>query len=162
TETLTEPTYRGQILCMTYPLVGNYGVPSFDAKDKYRLPKFFESDGIQVKALLIHDLSDVASHWSCTKTLDQWLYEEKIPGIYGIDTRELTKKLRVNGVMMGAVAVSQNVVDESRLKKALAVAKYGGLNFMPEVSTSGPKEYGRKYKDCIIVLDYRLKYSITR
>src|SRR5881628_3540802 len=61
-ETLTDPSYRGQILCMTYPLVGNYGVPSFDAKDEYGLPKFFESDGIQVKALLIHDLSDVASH----------------------------------------------------------------------------------------------------
>ncbi len=162
TETLTDPSYRGQILCMTYPLVGNYGVPSFDAKDEYGLPKFFESDGIQVKALLIHDLSDVASHWSCTKTLDQWLYEEKIPGIYGIDTRELTKKLRVNGVMMGAVAVSQNVIDESRLKKALAVAKYEGLNFMPEVSTSGPKEYGDKDKDCIIVLDTGVKYSIIR
>jgi len=162
TETLTDPSYRGQILCMTYPLVGNYGVPSFDAKDEYGLPKFFESDGIQVKALLIHDLSDVASHWSCTKTLDQWLYDEKIPGIYGIDTRELTKKLRVNGVMMGAVAVSQNVIDESRLKKALAVAKYEGLNFMPEVSTSGPKEYGDKDKDCIIVLDTGVKYSIIR
>lgn len=162
TETLTDPSYRGQILCMTYPLVGNYGVPSFDAKDEYGLPKFFESDGIQVKALLIHDLSDVASHWSCTKTLDQWLYEEKIPGICGIDTRELTKKLRVNGVMMGAVAVSQNVIDESRLKKALAVAKYEGLNFMPEVSTSGPKEYGDKDKDCIIVLDTGVKYSIIR
>jgi len=162
TETLTDPSYRGQILCMTYPLVGNYGVPSFDAKDEYGLPKFFESDGIQVKALLIHDLSDVASHWSCTKTLDQWLYEEKILGICGIDTRELTKKLRVNGVMMGAVAVSQNVIDESRLKKALAVAKYEGLNFMPEVSTSGPKEYGDKDKDCIIVLDTGVKYSIIR
>ena len=162
TETLTDPSYRGQILCMTYPLVGNYGVPSFDAKDEYGLPKFFESDGIQVKALLIHDLSDVASHWSCTKTLDQWLYEERIPGIYGIDTRELTKKLRVNGVLMGAVAVSQNVIDESGLKKALAVAKYEGLNFMPEVSTSGPKEYGDKDKDCIIVLDTGVKYSIIR
>ncbi|TLY09612.1 MAG: glutamine-hydrolyzing carbamoyl-phosphate synthase small subunit [Thaumarchaeota archaeon] len=162
TETLTDPSYRGQILCLTYPLVGNYGVPSFDAKDEYGLPKFFESEGIQVKALLIHDLSDVASHWSCTKTLDQWLYDEKIPGIYGIDTRELTKKLRVNGVMMGAVAVSQNVIDESRLKKALAVAKYEGLNFMPEVSTSGPKEYGDKDKDCIIVLDTGVKYSIIR
>src|SRR5437870_12805074 len=147
TETLTDPSYRGQILCITYPLVGNYRVPSFDAKDEYGLPKFFESDGIQVRALLIHVLSDVASHWSCTKTLDQWLYEERIPGIYGIDTRELTKKLRVNGVLMGAVAVSQNVSDEAGLKKALAVAKYEGLNCMHEVSTSGRKEYGGKGKD---------------
>jgi carbamoyl-phosphate synthase small subunit len=162
TETLTDPSYRGQILCMTYPLVGNYGVPSFDVKDEYGLPKFFESDKIQVKALLIHDLSDIASHWSCTKTLDQWLYEEKIPGIYGIDTRALTKKLRVNGVMMGAVVVSKDPIDDGRLKKTLAGAKYEGLNFMPEVSTSEPQEYGDKSKDCIVVLDTGVKYSIIR
>lgn len=162
TETLTDPSYRGQILCMTYPLVGNYGVPSFNIKDEYGLPKFFESDKIQVKALLIHDLSDIASHWSCTRTLDQWLYEEKIPGIYGIDTRALTKKLRVHGVMMGAVVVSENAIDEARLKRALSSAKYEGLNFMPEVSTSEPKEYGDKSKDCIVVLDTGVKYSIIR
>ena len=162
TETLTDPSYRGQILCMTYPLVGNYGVPSFDVKDEYGLPKFFESDKIQVKALLIHDLSDIASHWSCTRTLDQWLYEEKIPGIYGIDTRELTKKLRVHGVMMGAVVVSKDEIDYSRLKKVLSGAKYEGLNFMPEVSTDKPQEYGEKDKECIVVLDTGLKYSIIR
>lgn len=161
-ETLTDPSYRGQIICLTYPLIGNYGVPSFDVKDEYGLPKFFESDRIQVKALLIHDLSDIASHWSCTKTLDQWLYEEKTPGIYGIDTRELTKKLRMHGVMMGAVVVSENAIDESRIRKVLGSARYEGLNFMPEVSTSKPQEYGDKNKDCIIVLDTGVKYSIIR
>lgn len=162
TETLTDPSYRGQILCMTYPLVGNYGVPSFDIKDEYGLPKFFESDKIQVKALLIHDLSDIASHWSCIKTLDQWLYEEKMPGIYGIDTRELTKRLRVHGVMMGAVVVSEREIDDARLKKALSSAKYEGLNFMPEVSTAEPQEYGDMDRECIVVLDTGVKYSIIR
>lgn len=162
TETLTDPSYRGQILCMTYPLVGNYGVPSFDIKDEYGLPKFFESDKIQAKALLIHDLSDIASHWSCAKTLDQWLYDEKVPGIYGIDTRALTKKLRVKGVMMGAVVVSKEEITESQLKKALAGAKYEGLNFMPEVSTAKPQEYGDKNSDCVVVLDTGVKYSIIR
>jgi carbamoyl-phosphate synthase small subunit len=162
TETLTDPSYRGQILCMTYPLVGNYGVPSFEVKDEYDLPKFFESDKIQVKALLIHDLSDIASHWSCIKTLDQWLYEEKIPGIYGLDTRELTKKLRVHGVMMGAVVVSETPIDDARLKKALGSARYEGLNFMPEVSTEKPQEYGDREKECIVVLDTGVKYSIIR
>jgi carbamoyl-phosphate synthase small subunit len=161
TETLTDPSYRGQILCLTYPLIGNYGVPSFDVKDEYGLPKFFESERIQVKALLIHDLSDIASHWSCVKTLDQWMYEEKIPGIYGIDTRALTKKLRVQGVMMGAVVVSQKAV-EADLKKALTRAKYEGLNFMPEVSTSTPREYGDRGNECIAVLDTGVKYSIIR
>ncbi|NWG37129.1 glutamine-hydrolyzing carbamoyl-phosphate synthase small subunit [Nitrososphaera sp.] len=162
TETLTDPSYRGQILCMTYPLVGNYGVPGFDVKDEYGLPKFFESDHIQVKALLLHDLSDVASHWSAVRTLDQWLYDEKVPGIYGIDTRALTKKLRVSGVMMGAIIVSKETVDEARLKKLVAGAKYEGLNFMPEVSTAGPQEYGDKSKDCIAVIDTGVKYSIIR
>jgi carbamoyl-phosphate synthase small subunit len=162
TETLTDPSYRGQILCLTYPLVGNYGVPSYDIKDEHGLPKFFESDRIQVKGLLIHDLSDVASHWSCIKTLDQWLYEEKIPGIYNIDTRELTKKLREHGVMMGAIVVSENAVNESLLKKMLASGKYEGLNFMPEVSTNGAREYGDKDKDCVVVLDTGVKYSIIR
>jgi carbamoyl-phosphate synthase small subunit len=162
TETLTDPSYRGQILCLTYPLVGNYGVPSYDIKDKYGLPKFFESDRIQVKGLLIHDLSNIASHWSCTKTLDQWLYEEKVPGIYSIDTRELTKKLRVHGVMMGAIVVSKNTIDESLMKKVLANARYEGLNFMPEVSTSKTQEYGDKSRNCIVVLDTGVKYSIIR
>ena len=162
TETLTDPSYRGQILCLTYPLVGNYGVPSYDIKDEYGLPKFFESDRIQVKGLIIHDLSDIASHWSCTKTLDQWLYEEKVPGIYNIDTRELTKKLRVHGVMMGVIIVSENAINESLLKKMLASARYEGLNFMPEVSTKGAQEYGDKSKDCVVVLDTGVKYSIIR
>jgi carbamoyl-phosphate synthase small subunit len=162
TETLTDPSYRGQILCMTYPLVGNYGVPSIGVKDEHGLPKFFESDKIQIRALVIHDLSDIASHWSCIKTLDQWLYEENIPGIHGIDTRELTKKLRVKGVMMGAIVVSKRPIEESRLKKLLASAKYEGLNFMPEVSTSQSQEYGDKEKNCIIVLDTGVKYSIIR
>lgn len=162
TETLTDPSYRGQILCLTYPLVGNYGVPSYDIKDEYGLPKFFEAERIQVKGLLIHDLSDAASHWSCTKTLDQWLYEEKVPGIYSIDTRELTKKLRVHGVMRGAIVVSKNAISESLIKRVLASARYEGLNFMPEVSTSETQEYGDKSKDCIAVLDTGLKYSIIR
>jgi carbamoyl-phosphate synthase small subunit len=148
---------------MTYPLVGNYGVPSFDVKDEYGLPKFFESDSIQAKALLIHDLSDVASHWSCVKTLDQWLYEQKIPGIYGIDTRELTKKLRVHGVMTGAIAVSdKEPVDDARMRKLVTGAKYEGLNFMPEVSTPKIQEYGDKDKPCVVLLDTGTKYSIIR
>ncbi len=162
TETLTDPSYRGQILCLTYPLVGNYGVPSFDVVDQYGLPKFFESEKIQVRALLIHDLSDIASHWSCVRTLDQWLYDEKIPGIYGIDTRELTKRIRVHGVMMGAVLVSETPIENSRLQKVLASAKYDGLNFMPEVSASSPQEYGDKNSECIVVLDTGVKYSIIR
>src|SRR5215831_1563195 len=97
TETLTDPSYRGQILCLTYPSIGNYGVPGIGEEDDFGLPRFFESDKIQVRGLLIHELSEVGSHWTCVKTLDEWLYEQRIPGICNIDTRALTKKLRIYG-----------------------------------------------------------------
>jgi carbamoyl-phosphate synthase small subunit len=162
TEAITDPSYRGQILCLTYPLIGNYGVPSYELKDKFGLPKYFESDKIQIKGLLIHGLSDVASHWSCVKTLDEWLFEEKVPGIYGIDTRELTKKLRVNGVMNGAVSVSKGSIDEVRLSKLAKSDDYEGRNFMPEVSINQPSEYGSNNNECIVLLDTGTKYSIIR
>ncbi len=163
TEAITDPSYRGQILCMTYPLVGNYGVPSYEIKDEFGLPKYFESDKIQIKGLLIHDLSHIASHWSCIKTLDQWLYEEGIPGIFGIDTRELTKKLRVKGVMNGALSVSRGSIDDVRLAKLAKSEHYEGQNFMPEVSVNQPCEYGiNNNNECIVLLDTGTKYSIIR
>ncbi|HKI08434.1 MAG TPA: glutamine-hydrolyzing carbamoyl-phosphate synthase small subunit [Nitrososphaeraceae archaeon] len=163
TETLTDPSYRGQILCMTYPLIGNYGVPSNKLQDPYGLPKYFESDQIQIKGLLIHNLSIIASHWTCIKTLDQWLYEERIPGIYGIDTRELTKKLRVRGVMAGAMSVSSNLVAEkSRLLELMESENYEGRNFMNEVSARHVRQYGDDKKECIVLIDTGTKYSIIR
>ena len=167
TEAITDPSYRGQILCMTYPLIGNYGVPSDEIKDKFGLPKFFESEKIQIKGLLIHDLSHIASHWSCVKTLDEWFYEEGIPGIYGIDTRELTKKLRIKGVMNGALSVSKDPIDEVRLSKLAKSENYEGRNFMPEVSIDQPYEYGNNNNnnnnnECVVLLDTGTKYSIIR
>ena len=163
TETLTDPSYRGQILCITYPLIGNYGVPSNKLQDPYGLPKYFESDQIQIKGLLIHNLSIIASHWTCIKTLDQWLYEERIPGIYGIDTRELTKKLRVRGVMAGAMSVSSNLVAEkSRLLELMESENYEGRNFMNEVSARHVRQYGDDKKECIVLVDTGTKYSIIR
>jgi carbamoyl-phosphate synthase small subunit len=163
TETLTDPSYRGQILCITYPLIGNYGVPSNKLQDPYGLPKYFESDQIQIKGLLIHNLSIIASHWTCIKTLDQWLYEERVPGIYGIDTRELTKKLRVRGVMAGAMSVSSNLVAEkSRLLELMESENYEGRNFMNEVSARHVRQYGDDKKECIVLVDTGTKYSIIR
>ena len=163
TETLTDPSYRGQILCITYPLIGNYGVPSNRIRDPFGLPKYFESDNIQVKGLLIHNLSVAASHWTCIKTLDQWMYEERIPGIYGIDTRELTKKLRVRGVMTGAMSVSSNrVADRSRLFELMDSENYNDMNFMTEVSVRQVRQYGNDKKECIVLVDTGTKYSIIR
>src|SRR3989344_3543141 len=95
-------SYKGQILCLTYPLIGNYGVPSWE-KDIYGIPRHFESSRIQVQALVVSDYSFDYSHWNAAKSLAEWLKDENIPGIYGIDTRALTKKLREKGAMLGKV-----------------------------------------------------------
>lgn len=192
TETLTDPSYRGQILCLTYPLIGNYGVPDFNLKDQFGLPRFFESMSIQVRGLIVQNLSASASHWSSIKTLGEWLYDQKIPGIYGIDTRELTKRLRVHGVMMGALNVtslgsSQRTrksvagrreikstsqvtrLNLPRIKEQLEGSSYEGINFMPEVSVEEAKFYGPAATDSgsstnrrIVLLDTGTKFSILR
>jgi carbamoyl-phosphate synthase small subunit len=163
TESLTDPSYRGQILCITYPLVGNYGVPDKNICDKFGLPKYFESDNIQPKGLIIHSLSDIASHWSCVTTLDEWLYEEKIPGICGIDTRELTKIIRQKGVMMGVLVVSDKSIDSKiDFKKIINSENYNQKNFMSLVSSNNVKIYGERNEKVIVLLDTGTKYSIIR
>ncbi len=169
TEALTDPSYKGQMLCLTYPLVGNYGVPSYDIKDDYGLPKFFESDSIKASALIIHELSPYASHYLAYYTLDEWLYKEHIPGIYGIDTREVTKRLRVKGVMMGILAISNRNnkdVDINELKRILRdFERYDNINFVEQISTKDVIEYRLDNKDSkgtMILIDTGTKYSIIR
>jgi len=161
TETLTDPSYSGQILTLTYPLVGNYGVPDPAVKTD-GIPKFFESDRIQVRGLAVHELCLTASHWNLTMTLDEWLHNEKIPGISGIDTRELTKKLRQSGVMMSALAVSENEIDENDLKRKLESApNYNNEKFMDLVSTKNVQKIGNKPKN-IVLIDTGAKNAIVR
>ena len=98
-ESLTDPSYAGQMLVMTFPLVGNYGVPPF-TMEKNHIPSFMESDKIYVSALIVSDYTEEYSHWNAVESLASWLKREKVPAITGIDTRELTKVLREHGVMM--------------------------------------------------------------
>ena len=162
TEALTDPSYSGQILTLTYPLVGNYGVPDPMAKDSDGIRKNFESEMIQARGLVVHELSLTASHWNLSLTLDEWLYNEKIPGISGIDTRELTIKLRTSGVMMGALAVSDTPIDVLELKKKLATAKkYNDEEFMNIVSTKEPQIFGTE-SESIVVIDTGVKNAILR
>ncbi|MBR0201958.1 MAG: carbamoyl-phosphate synthase large subunit [Bacteroidaceae bacterium] len=105
-ESLTDPSYAGQILVMTYPLVGNYGAPLSSpqgGKAGSGLPVFMESDRIHVKALVVADYSEQYSHWNAQESLSEWLKREGIPAITGIDTRRLTKLLRERGVMRGII-----------------------------------------------------------
>ena len=103
-ESLTDPSYEGQILVTTFPLQGNYGVPSAD-RGEPSLSDSFESERIHARGLIVQDYSWEASHWNAGRTLDQWLKDEKIPAIYDIDTRALTKHLREHGSMLGKIVL---------------------------------------------------------
>ena len=102
-ESLTDPSYEGQILVATYPLGGNYGVPP--AGPELSDTDFMEGDRIHCRALVLQDYSWNHSHWLAERSLSQWLIDEKIPGIYGIDTRALTKHLRDSGSMLGKIII---------------------------------------------------------
>jgi len=149
-ESLTDPSYRGQILVFTYPLIGNYGVPGYEKEDN--LLRYFESDGIQIKGLIIADYSERYSHWNAKKSLSTWLKEHNIPGIYGIDTRELTKKLRNKGTMLGKVTFNN---------KKIPLENPNKKNLMKEVSIKEPILY-EKGKKRIILVDCGVKNNIIR
>ena len=104
-EALTDPSYRGQILVLTYPLVGNYGVPDETVMDEIGLPKFFESKEIHISGLIVSEYSWKHSHWNAQKSLGQWLTDHNIPAMYGVDTRAMTKKLREMGSLLGRLEV---------------------------------------------------------
>lgn len=112
-ESLTDPSYSGQILCVSYPLIGNYGIPSRE-KDSMGLSVNFESGKIHVRGLIISDYSEKYSHWDAKMSLGEWLESEKIPGICGIDTRQLTQIIREEGAMLGKIVpegVGENEID---------------------------------------------------
>jgi carbamoyl-phosphate synthase small subunit len=100
-EALTDPSYYGQILTLTYPLVGNYGVPR-DVKTN-GISQVFESDRVQISGLIIGDYSDQPHHWDCARTLGHWLSENSVPALCGVDTRALTRRLRHSGTMLGKI-----------------------------------------------------------
>jgi carbamoyl-phosphate synthase small subunit len=162
-EALTDPSYKGQILTLTYPLVGNYGVPPFDLN--FGLPLYFESDRIQVQGLVIHELCHNPHHWASTRTLDKWLSDEGIPGIYGVDTRHITKKLRAHGVMLGILHVCE-AGEEPNLEQLLAQAKSipdpNLTDLVRQVSVKEPVRYKVDGKHTVVLIDCGVKYSIIR
>lgn len=103
-EALTDPSYFGQILVLTYPLIGNYGVPS-DAVDEHRIPLHFESDRIQVRGLVTANYHGEYHHWSASRSLGEWFTEQGIVGIHGVDTRSLTRHLRERGTELGKIVI---------------------------------------------------------
>ena len=130
-ESLTDPSYAGQLMTLTYPLVGNYGVPPFTIETN-GLATFMESERIHAEAIIVSDYSEDFSHWNAVESLADWLKREQVPGITGIDTRELTKVLREHGVMMGRIVFDdvENEIDNSQL----TIDNYEDVNYVDRVS----------------------------
>ncbi|MBN2185946.1 MAG: glutamine-hydrolyzing carbamoyl-phosphate synthase small subunit [Dehalococcoidia bacterium] len=160
-EMLTDPSFAGQILVPTYPLIGNYGINESD----------FESRQIQVRGLAVREYCSQPSHWQSTRTLHEFLLANGIPGISGIDTRALTRHLRSVGVMMG-ILTSEMPVEEA-LKELRKLPRYDSVDFVHEVSTEKSYEWQSGESDDeptskqpgslhIVVIDLGLKYSILR
>ena len=108
-ESLTDPSYKGQILVLTYPLIGNYGSPDESMTDG--IPNFLESNNIHISGLIISDYSFNYSHWNAVKSLGDWLTENNIPALYDIDTRALTKMIREKGAMLGKIEFEHEKID---------------------------------------------------
>lgn len=150
-ESLTDPSYSGQILVSTYPLIGNYGVPP--KGDENGLSKFYESEKIHTEALIVSDYSFEYSHWNGARSLADWLKEEKIAGVYGIDTRELTKTLREHGSIKGKILI-EGCEDVDFVDPNIE-------NLVAKVSCKEVIEYGAGKKKVVLV-DCGVKNNIIR
>jgi carbamoyl-phosphate synthase small subunit len=150
-ETLTDPSYAGQILALTYPLVGNYGVPAPKPGDPLMLP--FESNRIQVSGLVVTHYSAMYSHWDAARSLADWLKEHRVPAIEGVDTRRLTMILRERGTMLGKI-----VVDGTGDVELFDPNK---RNLVADVSPRTVEKYGvGTGKKRLILVDCGAKHSI--
>ena len=157
-ESLTDPSYAGQILVTTFPLIGNYGVPD-TGMGRDGLPLFMESEKIHVKALIVADYSQDYSHWNAVESLASWLKREKIPAITGIDTRRLTKVLREHGVMMGRIetySLPQEREGSDNLQD------YGSVNWVESVSCKEVITYNKGAGKRVVLVDCGVKANIIR
>ena len=161
-ESLTDPSFRGQILTFTYPLIGNYGVPSTTARDEWGLPRYVESNELQIRGMVVRGLTP-PSHWQSRRSVEQWLQESGIPGIAGIDTRRLTEHLRAQGVVRGALHVGASPPSEEELAERIRRAPaYADEDYMAQVSVRRPTVYGDPSAPLVAVLDCGVKASIVR
>lgn len=154
-ESLTDPSYAGQLMVLTYPLVGNYGVPRFSIEEN-GLPTFMESDRIYASAIIVSDYSEQYSHWNANESLSDWLKREKVPGVTGIDTRQLTKLLREHGVMMGKIIFS-DYSENSEYSE-----KYDSINWVDRVSCKDIIHYNEGAGKKVVLVDCGVKANIIR
>ena len=150
-ESLTDPSYSGQLLVTTYPIIGNYGVPP--RQEKESLSNFYESEKIHAEAIIVSDYSFEYSHWNADRSLADWLKEEKIVGIYDIDTRELTKILREHGSMKGKITIEDG--------EDIDFVDPNLINLVEKVSCKEVIRYGNGKKQVVLV-DCGVKHNIIR
>lgn len=172
-ESLTDPSYAGQLMVLTYPLVGNYGVPPFSIEEN-GLPTFMESEKIHAEAIIVSDYSEEYSHWNAMESLSDWLKREMIPGITGIDTRALTKKIREHGVMMGRILIDDETgmkhggiaglnLQPGSLHMPFEMPDYESINYVDRVSCKEIITYGEgEGKKHVVLLDCGVKANIIR
>eukprot|EP00599_Poterioochromonas_sp_BG-1_P014407 CAMPEP_0173162894 /NCGR_PEP_ID=MMETSP1105-20130129/19587_1 /TAXON_ID=2985 /ORGANISM="Ochromonas sp., Strain BG-1" /LENGTH=1492 /DNA_ID=CAMNT_0014082827 /DNA_START=54 /DNA_END=4533 /DNA_ORIENTATION=+ len=153
-EALTDPSYTGQILVLTSPMIGNYGVPP-ETKDEFGISKFFEGNKIHISGLIVTDYSVDYSHWNAAKSLSQWLVEAGIPALYGVDTRRLTKHIREFGAVLGKIEFPTQEIEFSDPNLR---------HLVQEVSTSKVQIYNQPNSDAprIIAFDCGMKLNIVR
>ena len=165
-EQLTDPTYNGQLLCLTYPLIGNYGVPSEELMAE-GLSRNLESDRIHPKGLIVFDYCEDYSNWEAVKSLEQWMKEQNLPGIYGIDTRELTKILRDKGQMKGSIIPEGSAMPEAAeapAPKAVTCKEpivYKAVPAQDVENPNGSKAAVTEGKK-IVLIDCGVRHSILR
>ncbi|KAH9248346.1 carbamoyl-phosphate synthase, large subunit [Batrachochytrium salamandrivorans] len=152
-EALTDPSYRGQILVLTFPLVGNYGVPGWDLDEDVGLPKNFESKEIHIRGLIVSGYTEEHSHWNAQMSLGKWLADNGIPALFGVDTRFLTKILREEGSLLGRIAFED--VNKPFEDPCLT-------NLVREVSVKEPVVYNPTGYPSILAYDCGMKYNIIR
>lgn len=152
-ESLTDPSYKGQILVLTYPIIGNYGIASYESKDDNGIPLYFESNEIQISGLICGEYSNEYHHWNSNKSLSTWLKESNIPAIYDIDTRELTKIIRNNGSTLGYISIDgKNIVFYDPNED----------NLVAQVCRNNIQIYNDKGKINMVVIDCGIKYNQLR
>ncbi len=151
-EALTDPSYAGQILILTYPLIGNYGINEKD----------FESDKIQVEGFCVREFCEIPLHRESIKTIDEFLKEFTTPGISNIDTRFIVRKIRNYGVIPAVIATYDDSIDTKKLLNELTF-NYSSVNFIEKVSTCEAKIYGDGSREKkIVLIDYGVKMGIVR